>query len=40
LSTDIYFEQEDEGKWGFIYFGFSGCLGKAFVFLQFEGKNP
>lgn len=33
MSTDISFEDEDEGKWAFIYFGYSGCQGKSFVFL-------
>lgn len=33
-------DSDDVNKWGFVYFGYSNCKGKAFVFLQFDGKTP
>ncbi|EGR28838.1 hypothetical protein IMG5_168110, partial [Ichthyophthirius multifiliis] len=39
-SQNINFEQTEEGKWCFIYFGYSEQQQKVFIHSQFQGSEP
>lgn len=40
VEHEVQFNEEDEGKWAFIYFGYSNCKGQAFIYVQFDEKTP